>query len=232
VAVSNDVAVSIQENIHPHIPVHTILNGVNTHHFRRNPDAGLLCRQQNGIPANAILVGNIAVFRSQKRLKAWIDLFYEVYQQHPDLYGCLVGDGLLKEEIVAHIAARGLTGRILLPGIQKNVIPWLSAMDIFLMTSEFEGLPVALLEAMSMECAVLCTDAGGIKEVIRNGVDGFIVPVADWRSMDVFLNQWLTEKEKIRSWGAAARKRVVETFSIDLMIAQTEKLYRSFEKRK
>ena len=60
-------------------------------------------------------------------------------------------------------------------GLQTDVKPWLTIMDVFMMTSQFEGLPIALLEAMSMECAILTTDAGGIKQVIRNDEMGLMV---------------------------------------------------------
>ena len=111
--------------------------------------------------------------------------------------------------------------KILLPGLQVNVLPWLSAMDIFMMTSEFEGLPVALLEAMSMECAVVCTDAGGIKEVIRDQQDGFMVTVENWKSY------LLQNPQEISEYGKKARQRVINAFSLQVMVQQIEKAYTS-----
>jgi len=99
-----------------------------------------------------------------------------------------------------------------------------------MMTSEFEGLPIALLEAMSMECAVVCTDAGGIKEVIRNGQDGFLHPVSEWKGMEKDILYLINNKNKIRHWGNAARKRVVEAFGINSMVEHIERLYLSILK--
>ncbi len=62
-------------------------------------------------------------------------------------------------------------------GLQTEMRPWLKAMDIFMMSSEFEGLPIALLEAMSMGCMPACTAAGGIPEVIKDNINGILVPV-------------------------------------------------------
>ena len=112
-----------------------------------------------------------------------------------------------------------------MPGLQTNVLPWLSAIDIFLMTSEFEGLPIALLEAMSMQCAVVCTDAGGIKEVIRNNEDGFLVPVSDWQSAAEPISKLISNPAEIINWGTKARNRVKSAFSLAAMVEQTEKLY-------
>ncbi len=228
IAVSNDVAVSIQKNIHPKIPVQTILNGANTAHFVRNNEAGINIRRSYNIDPDCIVIGTIAVFRFQKRLKEWIDIFKIIHQKFPQVRGCIVGDGILNEEIRGYLKQQEMEEKIIFPGLQTNVLPWLSAMDIFMMTSEFEGLPVALLEAMSMECAVVCTDAGGIKEVIRDKQDGFLVPVNDWRDIEKPLIYLLENTGEIKAFGQKARQRVEESFSLQAMIDQTEKLYSTF----
>lgn len=225
IAVSEDVATSIQKNIHPAVPVQTILNGVNMQHFVRNVPAGMEQRRQLGIDENTVVIGTIAVFRFQKRLKEWIDLFKLLQQQYPSVKGIIVGDGILNNEIRAHLQAQQMEDHIILPGLQTEVLPWLSAMDIFMMTSEFEGLPVALLEAMSTECAVVCTDAGGIKEVIRNNVDGFMLPVENWKGLLEPLSYLVNNPGEIKSYGAKARKRVEESFSLKVMVQQIEQVY-------
>ncbi len=230
IAVSNDVAESIEKNIHPNIPVQTILNGANTAHFTRNITAGSELRKQYGFDPNCIVIGTIAVFRFQKRLKEWIDVFKALEKDFPGIRGCIVGDGILNTEIRAYLAQQEMQDKILFPGLQTNVLPWLSAMDIFMMTSEFEGLPVALLEAMSMECAVVCTDAGGIKEVIRNKQDGFLVPVDKWQDIQQPLRYLLQQPEEIKNYGAKARQRVQQAFSLQTMVQQTELAYQAIKK--
>ena len=227
IAVSADVAESIQKNIHPKIEVQTILNGVNTDFFVRDIEAGKQLRKLYKIPQDSIVLGTIAVFRFQKRLKEWVDLFKIMQKKYSNLVGCIVGDGILNQEIRLYVKQQGMEEKILMPGLQTKVLPWLSAMDIFMMTSEFEGLPIALLEAMSMECAVVCTDAGGIKELIRDNVDGFLMPVENWKALEKPLSDLLTNPKQINTWGAKARKRVVNDFSLQTMVQETEKLYSS-----
>jgi glycosyltransferase involved in cell wall biosynthesis len=227
IAVSNDVAESIEKNIHPKIEVQTILNGVDTRHFKRNIEAGNKLRQSLAVPEGTIVLGTIAVFRFQKRLKEWVDLFKILLEKYPNIVGCIVGDGPLKEEIKLHIRQSGLEEKIIMPGLQTDVLPWLSAMDIFVMTSEFEGLPIALLEAMSMECAVVCTNAGGIRELIRDKEDGFLAPVENWKELEKPLSHLITDPAEIAKWGARARQRIETAFSMQTMVQQTEKLYLS-----
>ena len=231
IAVSNDVAESIERIIHPKIPVQTILNGVNMEHFIRNKEAGIQIRQQQNIDPNCIVLGTIAVFRFQKRLKEWIDVFKIMHQKFPGIRGIIVGDGPLKAALLSYIKEQGMAEKILFPGLQTDVLPWLSAMDIFMMTSEFEGLPVALLEAMSMECAVTCTDAGGIKEVLRNNTDGFMVPVNEWKELEKPLTWLLENTDQIKAYGKNARQRVEEVFSLKVMVGEIEKVYEEIGKR-
>jgi len=225
VAVSNDVAASIQKNIRPRIPVHEILNGVNTHFFQRDSEEGKRLKQQLNIPDDAIVMGTIAVFRFQKRLKEWLEVFATVSAKHPNVYGIIVGDGPLKEEIIQYRKELGLEEKVILPGLQTEVKPWFNTMDIFMMTSVFEGLPIALLEAMSMECAIATTDAGGIKEVIRNKESGLMVNVEHWKDLENELEQLIDSSAWRLTLGQSARERVKEAFGMERMVRELEELY-------
>lgn len=225
VAVSNDVAQSIQQSIRPNINVQTILNGVNTDRFTRKKEIGIQLRNEYGIHHAQILVGTIAVFRFQKRLKEWITLFKKAHERFPDIRGVIIGDGPLKVEILQHLQNEGMGPYIIMPGLQTNVLPWLSAIDIFLMTSSFEGLPIALLEAMSMECAVVSTQAGGIKEVIRNETDGYTSSVNECENLLQPLSQLISDPHLISKMGSNARERVKTAFSMRNMVTETEELY-------
>jgi L-malate glycosyltransferase len=225
VAVSQDVAESIRKNIAPKISVSIILNGVNTDHFVRDEELGRGIKTQLGIPENSIVLGTIAVFRFQKRLKEWIDIFSLASKKQPNLMGIIVGDGPLKREIIEHIEMHGLQKKIIMPGLQTDVKPWLSAMDIFMMSSMFEGLPIALLEAMSMECAIATTNAGGVREVIQHGQDGLMVDVENWGELPTLISQMIENPAMRKSMGMAARQTVIKKFGMDRMVKELEALY-------
>ncbi len=225
IAVSTDVERSIHEHIHPEIPVKAVFNGVNTNHFTRNPASSRGIRERFGIREGQLVIGTLGVFRFQKRLDLWLEIFSRVQKDHSNIRGIIVGDGPLKGELEKKVADLGLAGLVHMPGLQTNAVDWFSAMDIFMMSSEFEGLPLALLEAMSTECAVVSTDAGGVKQVIRHEIDGMISEVADSAQLEKNLRTLIAETEVRSRLSRAARKRVAESYSISRMVEQLEDIY-------
>lgn len=231
IGVSDDVTNSITKNIAPKTPARTLLNGVNTNSFKRNDiELGNTIRTQYSIPHDAFLVGTVAVFRFQKRLDLWLEVVSEAIKKNPNIYGVIVGAGLLEEELYAKHAALGLEGKVVFVGLQTNVKPFYQAMDAFMMSSLFEGLPIALLEAMSMECAILSTNAGGIKEVLRTNIDGLIVPVEEWKLLTDILVNLSHDPKKLANFQSKSRARVKSSFSIEVMVSQLESLYLNYSK--
>jgi L-malate glycosyltransferase len=228
--VSEDVTNSIKNNVKLKIPVNTLLNGVNTDSFQKDIKHRVAIRERLGIPNDAIVLGNIAVFRFQKRLVEWLRVFKRLGNKNENLFGIIVGAGPLEEEIKTELNNLNLTNKVFFPGLQTNVKPYFSAMDIFMMSSSFEGLPIALLEAMSMECAVVCTDAGGIKEVIRDQKDGLICSVNQWEKLTELCQSLINSPIKMEMFKKAARTRVVENFSLERMVYELENLYAEFGK--
>ena len=227
IAVSADVAVSIYKNINPKIPVKTVLNGVNTNKFNRKEfvEKGKETRKQRNIPEKAVVIGTVAVFRTQKRLDVWADLAGTLGKDFPDLHFIMLGDGPMENIIKEKVKEHGLEDRFHLPGRLEEVRPWLAAMDVYLMTSEFEGLPIALLEAMSMSLPVVSTTAGGIGEVITNEKEGLLVPVNKPHELSDPLKKLINDQELRGQMGAAARQRIVSAFSLERMVDELEELY-------
>lgn len=223
--VSRDVVESIIKSISPQIPVKTLLNGVNTNRFKRHETFGLDMRNKYRIPADAVVVGNIAVFRKQKNLDLWIRSFEKIAKEHDHVFGMLVGAGPEKQVLKQLVRELGLKERLIFPGLQTDTIPYFSAMDIFMMSSDFEGLPIALLEAMSMGCAIVSTNAGGVKEVIQDKKDGLICETGDKKCLVKSVISLIENEEYRKSLQVAARERVIREFSLSTMVNQLERCY-------
>ena len=229
IGVSEDVTQSILKNIHPTIPCKTLLNGVNIQSFQRNnSEQRNAVRKQFGIPEDALLVGTVAVFRFQKRLDKWLEIMNEAIGKNPNIFGIIVGAGILEPDLYAKHKELNLEGKVFFTGIQSNVKPYYEAMDLFMMSSSFEGLPIALLEAMSMGCAIVSTNAGGIKEVIQNKENGILVAVDDWKKMSSSLLTLVENPSQLAYFQMEARKRVAANFSIKAMVTELESLYISY----
>lgn len=226
IACSADVARSIHEHIGDRVPVQVVQNGVATEHFRRDPAAGEAIRRRLGIPADGRVMATVAVFRTQKRLTTWLEVAARVLAEDPRAHFLLVGDGPLRGEVEAAVARLGLQERVHLPGLLEDVRPWLSAADVYVMSSEFEGLPVALLEAMACGLPAVSTEVGGIGEVVAEGVQGHLVHRDEPLSLVRPVLELFADDVRRESLGLAARERVVEGFGMARMMGELEAIYR------
>ena len=184
-------------------------------------------KSQLGIPEAAKVIGIVAVFRDQKRLWVWVDLALQILKKCENTHFLLVGDGEWRTRLERQIDQSGKAANFHLVGVQKQVIPYLSIMDIYLSSSEFEGLPIAMLEAMSCEVPVVATRAGGIGEVVQHGVQGFLSEIEEYDELSNYCVQLINDSEIHRSMAAASRKRVVEQFSMKRMVEELEGVYES-----
>jgi L-malate glycosyltransferase len=227
IAVSEDVEQSIRKHKkNLKASLITILNGVNTDRFAPGQFQREEVREKFNIPADAPVIGTIAVFRFQKRLDLWIEIAKKILEHRPEAHFIIVGDGPLKEQLLEKQKQLNFESRLHFAGTQTEVRPYLSTFDLYMMTSIFEGLPIALLEAMALECAVVSTNAGGIKEVIRPGIDGLLCEVEEPERLVEFAIELITDAKKRNALALQARKRVKEEFSMERMVKELEDVYK------
>lgn len=225
VAVSQSVKDSIDHYIKPSVPVTVIRNGINPQHFSRRQNANAETRARLGLPADAPVVGNIASFITQKRLDHWLQAAGAVARQIPEARFILLGEGPLLKDMKQWIIEQGLQGRVILPGSVADVRPYLAAMDVYMMSSDYEGLPVALMEAMAMRCAPVCTAVGGIPEVIENEVNGFLTPQREPHVLAERIIELLRDPVRLTAMSDRARETVLRRFTIQRMTLEIEALY-------
>jgi L-malate glycosyltransferase len=113
------------------------------------------------------------------------------------------------------------------PGLKTEVRPYLAAFNIYMMTSRFEGLPIALLEAMSSGCPVISTDAGGIKEVVVAKEHGWLCDVDHPEALADMAVTLLRDHAAAARLGTGARNRVEQNFSLVSMVQKLEEFYRN-----
>lgn len=224
------VSDNVQESLLNHWPRHNhkiklLLNGVNTQRFNPKDYPQAEARERLGIPIGVPIVGTVCVFRVQKRLHLWLQLAKQMHDVYPQVHFVIVGDGPEEARLKQLAHDYGLSAHTHFPGRLEEVRPWFAAMDLYLMTSEFEGLPIAMLEAMSMTLPVVSTTAGGIGEVVRPGKEGHLASVEDSPALLPHLLQLLENPARRQAMGQAARQRVIEAFSIERMAQDLEQIY-------
>jgi glycosyltransferase involved in cell wall biosynthesis len=224
VAVSHQVKNSIQARTGNSVPVSVIENGIAIENFQRSTVERENIRYRYEIPSGAVVIGTVAVFRIQKNLKDWLSAARLISDKRSDVYFLLVGDGPLKKEMQDYASMLRLNN-VRFAGLQQNVNAFYSAMDIYLSSSIFEGLPLALLEAMAMHLPVVATSVGGVPDVVESETSGFLVPPHSVEALVEKL-QLLLEDQKLRTQFGAAGRRVVETrFQMKRMVRELEALY-------
>lgn len=202
-------------------PVQVIYNFINTKRVFRLPAA----RQLLGCSPEAgrVLV-HVSNFRPVKRLSDVIAVFARVRREMRAKL-LLVGDGV--ERAVAQSAAAhfGVQDDVVFLGTQDNVIPILSAADLFLLPSEKESFGLSALEAMACSVPVIATQTGGLPELVAHGETGYLAPVGDVAALADYALTLLADEGRLRQMGEAARQRAEEHFESELMVPQYETFY-------
>ncbi len=229
-AVSDEVAKSIAAHLATSTPVVTIRNGIDVTRLRPPVNKGR-AKERVGLPPQSPVVGTVAVFRTQKRLDRWLDAATRIAGAFPDARFLVVGDGPLRSDVEGWIRAHHLESRAVLPGLQEDVVPYLHAMDVFQIASDFEGLPLVLLEAMAAGVPVVATAVGGIPEVITDRVTGLLVSPGDTAALASGALDLIRDPVEATRMALAARRRVVEDYSIDRMVMELLVHYRKLVAR-
>jgi glycosyltransferase involved in cell wall biosynthesis len=178
VAVSNEVAASIERfGMSRCTRIVTLPNGVPIDSIRSEAGSPSLLRAELNIPDTHMVIGTVAGLRREKRLDHWLEVAARIAARRSDVTFVIVGGGPLEREIRARVEMLGLTRAVRMPGFRLDGRRFMGAMDVYLMTSAYEGLPIALLEAMALGKPVVSTPVGGIPEVLQSGRTGLLAPV-------------------------------------------------------
>ena len=139
----------------------------------------------------------------------------------------LVGEGELRDSVTDYAQRNGLVSKVLLTGERDDIPEILAASDIFVLPSDWEGLPLTIIEAMMAGLPVAATRVGGVPELVEDGVTGYLVPPQDSHALAEALRKLLADPALRRRMGKAGRRRALEQFSLDRMLRETQAVYES-----
>lgn len=177
-----------------------------------------------GVGPDHLLVGTVSCLKPQKSPEDFIRVAALVCQRMPAAKCALVGDGALRPQIEAMIQAHGLQDRVMLLGWRRDVASLLKAFDVFVLTSQWEGLPCAILEARASRIPIVATRVGGSAEAIIEGIQGTLCPAGDVKAIAGRVCQILGD-ERLRADLRNGTQELPEEFTIQETVKQYQSLY-------
>jgi len=200
----------------------SIPTGIDTQRF--SPGDRAAARQQLGLPLDARIVGIVATIRTWKGHQYLIDAVRRI--DHDNLLLLIVGNGPIRDVVERHVAESGLASQTRMVGQQRDVVPWLRAMDIFALPSYAnEGVPQAIVQAMSCQLPVVSTPVGAIDEAVVHQQTGLMVPPKQVEPLAQALNRLLDDAALRHRLGAAGRQRALAQFGIERMLDDMERVF-------
>ena len=215
----------VEERFVPRDRVSLIWNGAPLDEFApAGRERALRVRRELGLPEGAPVVGSIGRLNAQKGHRFLLEAAAPLCARRPDLRLLLVGDGDLMEDLRGQAAGLGITDRVVFAGHRTDVPDLLAALDVFCISSLYEGTPLALFEAMAAGRAVVSSAVDGCREVLEDGVTGVLVPPGDAGALGGALERVLADDGLRDALGRQALE-ASRRFDVRSCVEQMETLY-------
>ena len=202
-----------------------IYNGVDVRKFVLRPSARLEWRKKIKLPDKKFVFVNIASFTSPKNHHLLLEAFSIVLQNCPDSVLLLIGDGPLRQEMESYAAMLGIFETVVFAGLRSDIPDVLNASDCFVLSSDWEGLPISILEAMAAYKPVIATDVGGVSEVVSHSENGLLVQAGDVRKLSSALISLYQDVDRAKIMGQRGRETVEKRFDVREMASQYDEWY-------
>jgi glycosyltransferase involved in cell wall biosynthesis len=205
----------------------TIRNGVDIAGWSVSQSDRKERREMIGISEKDVLIGCVGRLEEQKGHVYLIDAIAELLPNHPEVKCVILGEGPAHEELQQRINTRGIGASMGLLGEQSEITAWLSAFDVFVLPSLWEGIPNALLEAMALGLPVIASDVDGVPETVVHDLSGILVKPGDVKALVQSLQDMIEDASLRERLGREAKNVVNENFKLPGMIESYEKAYRA-----
>lgn len=208
--------------------INVVHNGVSPGIYDESKTAELKSRyyEEFGIPAGAKVAGMVASLTPRKGYIHFLRAARKIKEETGNVVFLGVGGGPQREELEHKAREFGLEDSFRFPGIRGDVRDMLHFFDVFVLSSWSEGLPYVILEAMCMGRPIVSTDVGGIPEAIKHRENGMLVKPGDEDTLAENIMEVISNDDLARTLGAAARRTVVESFTVEKMVNKTEAIYK------
>ncbi len=213
----------------PSEKIEVIYNAIDTRKFSPLAVDRYSKLKELGVPAGRKIVCTVGSCEERKGHHYLIEAAEQVVRKMADVHFLIVGDTAADPEFAGRmremVGAKKLQDRISFADTRTDIAEILSITDIFVLPSLYEGLSIALLEAMASGLPVIATSVGSNPEVVENGINGFIVPPRDATLLAWKIEDLLADPQNAADMGSRGRTMVRESFGIDRLVQEHEELY-------
>ncbi|OUL30024.1 glycosyltransferase family 4 protein [Nostoc sp. 106C] len=205
-----------QAKIWPHRPTPLVYPGVALDRFEPTVlPSPMEARIKLGLPIHGPLIGIVGRLQRWKGMHVLVDAMPQILQKYPDAHCVVVGgkhdlEPDYEDFLKTQIAALGLSDRVFMVGLQRNVPEWMQAMDIFVHASDKEPFGIVIIEAMALGKPVIAGNAGGPTEIITDDVNGLLTPYGDADALAIAILRYLEDPQLTHTIGVAARQRALD----------------------
>jgi sugar transferase (PEP-CTERM/EpsH1 system associated) len=201
-----------------------IYNGVDPQKFNGDFDSRAV-KKTFDIDEDRLVIGIVARLDPIKNHKCLLRAMKMVVAELPKTILLIVGDGPFLQELKSFINTLSLNSYVRFLGMRSDIPELMSIMDVFVLCSLSEGLPLTLLEAMASGRAIIATNVGGIPEVIEHGINGLLVEPDNHRALTEAIIQLLRDKSLAKRISESARNKLMENFTLDKMTEKYKEIY-------
>ncbi|MCA9199211.1 MAG: glycosyltransferase [Planctomycetales bacterium] len=212
--------------------VDVILNAIDPQEYVASQSVRTKMRTQLNVDDDTILLGAVGRLERQKRFDILIDTFAQHLSNRPNLRLMIAGEGSLKAKLQQQIVRLGLTNRCQLLGHRSDIRDLYQAFDVLVQSSDYEGTPTVVVEAMALQVPVVATDAGGTAQLLQHKMQGLIVPKRDPVALADAIRQTIDQPEITQRRIQAARTHVQQHLTYAVRTQQLEAVYRRLAARK
>ena len=223
IAISKQVRKILIEDKIPEEKIKVIYSGINYKNFEGLN--GKYLYKELRLNHRRKLVGTVGSLTPDKGHKYFLNACAEVKKNFPSIQFLIIGEGKLKKSLIHLSRKLNLEDSVIFTGFRNDVPQLLSLLDVFVLPSQTEGLGTSFLEAMASGLPIVATKTGGIPEVVKEGINGILVPLNSVSSLANGILRLLKDEKLAKEYGKAGERIVKETFDIDHTINQTERVY-------
>jgi len=202
-----------------------IENGVNLEMFTTNSSSQAI-KESLGIKKEVLVVGAVGSLTREKGHLYLLTAVPKVAQRFPEVIFLLVGDGRERSNLERMVFKLGIEDKVIFAGMRRDIPEILSILDVFVLPSLNEGLPIALLEAQAARVPVVATRVGAIPDVVKDGVTGILIPAEDPEAITRAIVRVLSDRKSACNMAQKGFERVCDNFSSEKMADKYIALYK------